>query len=251
MPCASLAEKRELAEQARLEEEAAIREAEAQERQASVAKLTFAEIFEGSYLDEQKISGKKASSIETETVLFQKWIKPAIGNLPLAAIGKADLDSIRTQMLSNGMAIRSFLYVLAIISQLFNLCIGKETFSGSNPVAIYKKARRKQLAFDNKKQRFLSEFEAAELLDTIKARSLTLYYVCMTSLYAGLRASEIFRLRWADVDLSNGFLFIKDTKAGPSRNVPLHDKLAAMFLEIDPGDKTALVFTGKGGKLLL
>jgi len=201
-------------------------------------------------MDEQRLSGKKATSVETETVLFQKWIKPAIGNLPLAAIGKADLDAIRTTMLNKGMAIRSFLYVLAIISQVFNLCIGKETYSGTNPVSIYKKARRKQLTFDNKKQRFLNDAEAAELMNTIKARSLTLYHVCMVSLYAGLRASEIFRLRWADVDLVNGFLFIKETKAGPSRNVPLHEKLIAIFREIVPSDKTALVFTGKNGKPL-
>lgn len=69
----------------------------------------------------------------------------------------------------------------------------------------------------------MSETEADILLKTIKARSLTLYHVCMVSLYAGLRGSEIFRLSWADVDLDNGFLFIKDTKAGPSRSVPLHE----------------------------
>lgn len=145
---------------------------------------------------------------------------------------------------------RSFHYSLAIISQVFNFCFGEETFFGPNPVAIYKKGRRKQLAFDNKKQRFLNEVEAAELLNTIKTRSTTLYNVCLVSLYAGLRASEIFRLRWADVDLENGSLFIKDTKTDENRIVPLHEKLIAMFREIGPGDKTALVFTGKGGKAL-
>jgi integrase/recombinase XerD len=45
--------------------------------------------------------------------------------------------------------------------------------------------------------------------------------------FAGLRASEIAALRFADVDLEGGWLTVVDGKNGKTRTVPLHPSVAA------------------------
>ena len=39
------------------------------------------------------------------------------------------------------------------------------------------------------------------------------------SLHTGLRAGEIFNLRWKDVNLNSDFLIIKDAKGNKNRNM--------------------------------
>lgn len=46
-------------------------------------------------------------------------------------------------------------------------------------------------------------------------------------LFAGLRISEVAALRWADVDLEDGALMVRNGKGGKDRIVPLHGRLAA------------------------
>lgn len=51
----------------------------------------------------------------------------------------------------------------------------------------------------------------------------------ITALYAGLRACELARLCWADVDLHAGVINIRLTKGGKGRSVPIHAELRAQL----------------------
>lgn len=44
-------------------------------------------------------------------------------------------------------------------------------------------------------------------------------------LFAGLRISEAAAVRWCDVDLEEGTLWVRDGKGGKDRNLPLHEVL--------------------------
>lgn len=49
--------------------------------------------------------------------------------------------------------------------------------------------------------------------------------------YAGLRLSEVARLKWADIDLVEGVIYVRTTKAKKARVVPIHVELLAMLTE--------------------
>jgi integrase len=70
------------------------------------------------------------------------------------------------------------------------------------------------------------------------------------SLYMGMRAGEVFGLRWKNLDQGNGLLWIMDPKSGRSRAVYMPDQVKAIFSEMAPGEPEGLIFPGPGGKVL-
>ncbi|KXB07335.1 hypothetical protein AKJ51_01545 [candidate division MSBL1 archaeon SCGC-AAA382A20] len=72
---------------------------------------------------------------------------------------------------------------------------------------------------------YLKAKEQAKLLNAINTNCTTgLRNYCMIRLMmnAGLRASEIHNLELEDVDLTNGTAFLKNTKGGKNRYVPIN-----------------------------
>ena len=61
---------------------------------------------------------------------------------------------------------------------------------------------------NNQRTRYLANEEADALLDNLKGRSIQLYNISLVSLHCGLRASEIFRLKWQDIDLNRGVITV-------------------------------------------
>ena len=65
--------------------------------------------------------------------------------------------------------------------------------------------------------------EAGKFLAYLKGRDLAVYRMATISLYMGLRASEIFGLRWKNLDQGNGLVWVMDGKSGKSRAVYMPD----------------------------
>ena len=93
---------------------------------------------------------------------------------------------------------------------------------------------------DDPSDRVLSRDEEVELLaacegSELRYRAPHLSAIILVALYAGLRRSEIFRLRWADVNFQKNVLIVQKskTKAGKGHNVNmnsmLRQKLFAFF----------------------
>jgi len=51
--------------------------------------------------------------------------------------------------------------------------------------------------------------------------------IVMTALHTGMRKGEILSLKWADVDMKNRFIFLRNTttKSGKPREIPINDTL--------------------------
>ena len=66
------------------------------------------------------------------------------------------------------------------------------------------------------------------------------------ALFTGMRRSEIFRLRWDDIDFQNGFITIQDPKGGKSQKIPLNTS-AREVLDNHQKTKSPYVFPGNNG----
>lgn len=242
----TLAEKRELAEQARLEAEAARLEAEVTAQAEAALNVTWGEVWPR-YIEHSE-ANKKPNTVRTERLFEQHWVRPVItAKTPLRSVSPFHLEKLKARMLKDGKAPRSVEYTLALVRQVFNYCSINGLFHGENPVA---KSRVRAPKFDNRRLRYLSKDEADRLLGRLAEKSLDVHDICLLSLHSGARAGEIFGLTWGDVDLDRSMLTLRDTKNGETRKAFITAQAVEMLRNRRPATPAPsdLVFPGQGGK---
>lgn len=202
--------------------------------------VTFGQYFKEAYFPTAQTS-KKKRSWSTEESYFRTHIEPVIGAIPLQDIKPFHIERIKKALLDTGRAPRTAQYILAIIRQVFNAAKRDGLISGDSPTTGVKVPR-----IDNQRLRVLSTKEVQDILGALKKHSRTWHDLFLVSLHTGLRLSEITALAWADVDLNNGVLTVRNAKGG-SRFAFLTDMTKAVFRERETGRPEELVFQQRGG----
>jgi integrase len=200
-------------------------------------KLTLAAFFEREYLP--KASMNKASyTLYREAGNIRTWLAP-LAEMPLKSITTADLENlVVAPMQAAGKSPRTIKFATDTFCVVWNTAKNLSVVSGDNPASSVKRPRQ-----DNKRVRFLSRGEAAELLAVLKERSMYVHDLALLSLFSGLRYGECLALTWADVDLENGLIFVKDTKTGRNRHAYIIAEIQDMLNRRQSGKiKPARVF---------
>jgi len=230
----TLQEKREIADAERQAEQKA-------KDQAALDGVTFEQFFIDTYFPQaQRDKSPRTAAKEEQT--FRLWLQPVIGGKPFKDISPFNLERIKQNMGKADRAARSIHYALAIVRQIFNHARRLDVFIGDNPVSKVKKP-----VADNRRMRFLNRDEGEQLLEALAEKSRDVHDITLVSLYCGLRAGEIFKLTWADVDWTRRSLFCRDTKSGRDRTVPMPERVVAMLRTRKSGKASELVFPGRGG----
>jgi integrase len=127
---------------------------------------------------------------------------------------------------------------LALLSMMFNLAIQWDILDRS-PCKSVKKFKE-----DNQKQRFLSADEIGRLYQAMEAEDNKVAVNALKLLLlTGCRREEILKLKWDDVSIESGTLFLPDSKTG-SRYVQLN-AAARELLESIARNKGLFVFPGR------
>ena len=89
--------------------------------------------------------------------------------------------------------------------------------------------------------------EIEEALARAQKADPELHGLMVTALYAGLRRSELLRLKWEHVDFERGFLHVRgQTKNYQERSIPLHQKVRGSLMSLQR--RSDYVFPSPGGK---
>ena len=227
----SLREERELEER---------RKAEIQKQEDMEAKenISFSEFWTGYY----KPFAESKKSWAAEKSFYKIWIKEALGEKPLKDITIFDLEKLKTKMEKAGKSPKTVQHILANVRQIFNRAINLEIFPGPNPVSKIKFQK-----LNNQRNRHLDRTETVQLLDALAGKSMQVHDMALLSLHTGMRAAEIFKLTWRNLDLDQGTIHIVDTKNNESRYAYMSDQVREMF-ERNAQDKTSdLVFPDLNG----
>lgn len=232
----SLAEMRNMAEEARQAEEK-------KARLVARASVTFAEFWESDYL--ASCTAKTLRTVSYEKGMARKWIFPAIGDVPLQSLSSRMVESIGVQAQKQGKSPATVTKIFGIISQVWNLAVARSVVTGDSPTKQVKTIRR-----DNRRIRFLTEEEAFQLLEALQKRSMDMHDIALLSLFAGLRAGEVHALTWGDVNLDAGTLYIRDPKNKISRHAFITPEIRAMLLRRsnEGMEKRAYVFPSATGE---
>lgn len=210
---------------------------------ATRSAVTFSEFWTSDYLP-MADTMKKATSMSTERMLYRKWIQPTLGDIALRRITPAMLEKIMFRMLKDNKSAASIRYALAVVSQVWTQALARDVIEGECPVRRVKKPRQ-----DNRRMRFLSHEEAKKLLSALAERAPDMHDIALLSLYAGLRAGEINALTWADVDMDNGTVYIKDPKNKNNRHAYITAEIKAILeRRYNKQAKTAFVFPARNEK---
>ncbi len=106
---------------------------------------------------------------------------------------------------------------------------------------------------DNKRLRYVSEKEFAELLlacerlkqkrrSCLSARVLDLKSIIILAVHTGMRRNEILGLKWSDVDIAGRVITIHQGKSGSARHVPINSYLARTLEQIPRHIESPFVF---------
>lgn len=103
---------------------------------------------------------------------------------------------------------------VALLSKLFRIAIEEWDWCRDNPCHV------RSLTEDNERNRLLSDDEKKALFAALMAHTEpSLYPFVMVALYTGMRASEVQRLKWQDLDIETGHIQIMKSKNGEKRSV--------------------------------
>lgn len=234
----SVAEMRQMEQEERVQAEL-----ESQERQR--LNVPFSIFFENEYFPATKIN-KSDGSLTAESGLYRKWIKPVLGDISLTSIRYSHLETIMKNMIQAGRSRSTIKYAFAVVSQVWAHGKLKGVCEGESPTRQFKFEK-----LDNERVRFLTENEAKILLEKLGEHSTDLRDMAIMSLFAGLRAGEIFKLKWVDVNFEAKNIFIRHPKSGYSRFAFINEKIAEVLNRrhtpnTSPSD---LVFPTTNGKL--
>ncbi|HIW77678.1 MAG TPA: tyrosine-type recombinase/integrase, partial [Candidatus Bilophila faecipullorum] len=145
---------------------------------------------------------------------YDKHIRARIHAVPISSITTGMLTTIRNE-LSRTMSPQSVHHHFSFLRRVINHAIRTNRWNGINPVAS--QGGWKMPKVNNGRLRFFTPEEAKTLLGKLAQRSPQLHDMALLSLKTGLRATEIFKLRWEDIDPRGNVLHV--TAKGGERQI--------------------------------
>jgi integrase len=175
-----------------------------------------------------------------------EWWREQIGSRKVSQIRKAHIVAARTKLRTepsrNGGTVSPSTVNrrVALLSRVFTIAEQEWDWMSANP------ARIRALKEDNERERLLTKAEQKRLLGAIdKYYEPAIKPFVLMALYAGMRAGEIQKLNWGDVDLGTGHISILDSKNGDRRATGIGGgALSALtdYAREHPGLPSAAVF---------
>jgi len=201
--------------------------------------ITFGEAWER--YNEWLETGKKRP--RDDRYNYKNHLKDRFADKPLSKISPFDLERMKAELLKAGKSPATVKHCLVLVRQIINKAIAWGLWHGENPVKKVKMPR-----LNNQRVRFLSYEEANLLLDHLGKISPQVRDMALLSLHSGLRAGEIFNLRWQDIDPENGLIHVSDPKSGRSRKAFMTETVKRMFDSKQRGNPDELVFKNRKGE---
>lgn len=154
-----------------------------------------------------------------------------------------DLERLKQNLKGKNLSEQSIKHVLVLFRCIFNKAVAWGLYDGPNPLKSVKMP-----VPQNQRERFLTQEEAALLLDRLKTKSLLWHDITLVALHTGMRASEIFSLRGHDLDFEQELINIDDTKNKHPRKAIMTQVAKDVFLQRKPETPDELVFKNRKGE---
>ncbi|WP_077073668.1 tyrosine-type recombinase/integrase [Mailhella massiliensis] len=156
--------------------------------------------------------------------------KQLIHNIPLRSFRPEQAEALKVRLMKKSISNQSVHHMLAFLRRAINYAIGMGKAT-HNPFRVLPGGVFRMPVLDNKRLRFLTPEECRILLAALKNASPQTYYMAQLSLKTGMRATEIFRLQWTDIDAMSCCLHIR-AKGGRKEVVSAPREVIEMLLSM-------------------
>ncbi|MBM3252801.1 MAG: hypothetical protein FJZ16_00920 [Candidatus Omnitrophica bacterium] len=129
---------------------------------------------------------------------------------------------------------------LSCLRSIFNKAIDWGRFQGKNPVS-----KVGLLKVDNKRLRYLEKEEIPILLNNCSTHIKPLVIVALNT---GMRKSELFNLKWQDIDCKRDTIQLLKTKNNKPRHIPMNELVKTTLIAVRKHPESPYVFTNRQGK---
>ncbi|UVT20554.1 MAG: site-specific integrase [Nitrospira sp.] len=164
---------------------------------------------------------------------YGEWWKARLKGKRLNAITPALLDEAQRDLQTEGLAAQTIIHYMKFLRHILNKAV-RDGNVDKNPFAVVSLPK-----VSTGKTRFLTSEEEAALI----TRLGDIYGSwARLAILTGLRMSEQFGLKWADVDLERGILTLSYTKAGTVQYAPLNEEAKAVLRGFDSWQRSTWVF---------
>lgn len=210
-----------------------LRKAEEEAKRAESDRWTIERLWE-----EYKASKPGLKGIVTDENRFKNFIRPAFGHKEPSQIIALDVDRLRVKLLKTHKP-GTVKNVLELLRRIINYACKKNLCAGPGFTVELPKAQ-------SLKTETLTPEQITALLKAIEEDTHPQAGPMMKlALFSGLRKSEMFKLRWVDLDFRSGFIHMPDAKSGKDEKIPMSPP-AREILEATPR-AADYVFPGRGG----
>ena len=177
------------------------------------------------------------------------WWKKEIGHFPVVQVRPPLLIECRKKLLceqtvrGRPRAAATVNRYFSTLSRAFSIAVREWEWLESSPFRSLSKLREPA-----GRTRFLSEDELRRLLNACRqSGNQDLYVAVVLALSTCARRMEIMALRWESINLKNGVIFLRETKNGAGRAVPLQGHALDLIQQRRNRcpRRTGLVFPGR------
>jgi integrase len=221
----------------------------ASQRADERAGITVAELADA-FMSEHVEPRRKGSTADDYQSILNRLVKPSLGSMKAAKVTRADVAKLHLSLRQTPYSANRMLAVLgAAFSFAEKRGLVPESFNPARKIEKYKESPR---------ERYLTEKELARLGEVIREAEATglprkpsaskhapkqpenlvrklspsAAAALRLLLLTGCRVSEILNLRWTEVDIQRGLLFLPDSKTG--RKTVVLSGAAAAVIDAQP-----------------
>lgn len=204
-------------------------------RRAEDDRWTVTRLWESYKTNRQNLKG-----IVTDENRFENHIKPVFGDKLPSEIDPLSIDRLRIKLLKEKSP-GTVKNVMELLRRICNYATNKRLTPGLSFTLEMPKV-------NNLRTEDLTPDQLRGLLEAmdndINQQAANLMRMV---LYTGMRRSELFKLKWVDIDKQRGFIKLEDPKGGTDITIPLNDATRDL-LKNHPKTGSDYVFPGKDGK---
>lgn len=204
--------------------------------EALYKQLTFNQIWV-KYLSVRRDGGGKKADESN----YKNYIKAKFGEREPHKTNPLQYERLRVSMDKKGKSPQTVKHVLALIRRLINFAVDKRLIAPLPFKIKVPKLRKKPPVLLSDEQ--LKNLQ--KVLDSYPDRSGA--GIMQMELFTGMRRSEVFKLKWEDIDFDNGSIHVREPKGGDDQLYPINFKVAKILAEQQV--KSEYIFPGKDGRM--
>lgn len=191
------------------------------------------------YLSEKHF---KKSTAYKEQMRYKANLKDTYGKRHVSSIGQKDFDAILRWQKEQGRAAQTIKHVTGILSRLVK-------FSAEKGYCQEQKIKLVLPRINNEKTEDLTPEQIKRLIEAMDSDHHPYAGKLMKmALFTGMRAGELFKLEWSDIDYERGFILIRDPKAGIDKKIPLNESVKTLLDTVHKMKQSSFVFPSQNGQ---